>query len=215
MEGRSTKTCLNCSTIAAEDFSFCGYCGHKLVDALREDRREVAVIFADVTGFTAICERLDPEKIHDLMNGCFAGLTQAIQTEEGCIDRYLGDAVMAIFGAPVAHEDDPTRACRAALAMQSFVKEFSGQWEAGTGVSLKIRIGIHCGLVVAGALGSDARMAYGARGDTMNIAARLQGIALPGGILVSSDVVNRTGRLFEYGPAQQETVKGKTNPIET
>jgi len=215
MEGRSTKTCLNCSTIAAEDFSFCGYCGHKLVDALREDRREVAVIFADVTGFTAICERLDPEKIHDLMNGCFAGLTQAIQTEEGCIDRYLGDAVMAIFGAPVAHEDDPTRACRAALAMQSFVEEFSGQWEAGTGVSLKIRIGIHCGLVVAGALGSDARMAYGARGDTMNIAARLQGIAPPGGILVSSDVVNRTGRLFEYGPAQQEIVKGKTNPIET
>ena len=139
MEGRATKTCLNCSTIASEDFSFCGYCGHKLVDALREDRREVAVIFADVTGFTAICERLDPEEIHDLMNGCFAGLTQAIRTEEGCIDRYLGDAVMGIFGAPVAHEDDPARACRAALAMQSFVEEFSGQWEAGAGASLKIR----------------------------------------------------------------------------
>ena len=126
MEGRSTKTCLNCSTIASEDFSFCGYCGHKLVDAPREDRREIAVIFADVTGFTAICERLDPEEIHALMNGCFAGLTQAIQTEEGCIDRYLGDAVMALFGAPVAHEDDPARACRAALAMQCFVEHFSG-----------------------------------------------------------------------------------------
>ena len=133
MEGRSTKTCLNCSTIASEDFSFCGYCGHKLVDALREDRREIAVIFADVTGFTAICERLDPEKIHDLMNGCFAGLTQAIQTEEGCIDRYLGDAVMAIFGAPVAHEDDPTRACRAALAMQCFVEAFFGAVGGGHG----------------------------------------------------------------------------------
>lgn len=214
MEGRSTKACLNCSTIAAENFSFCGYCGHKLVDALREDRREVAVIFADVTGFTAICERLDPEEIHDLMNGCFAGLTQAIQTEEGCVDRYLGDAVMAIFGAPVAHEDDPIRACRAALAMQTFVKEFSEQWEVGTGVSLKIKIGIHCGLVVAGAHGSDARLAYGARGDTMNIAARLQGIAPPGGIVVSSDVVNRIGRLFEHGPAQHVIVKGKTNPIE-
>ena len=214
MEGRSTKTCLNCSTIASEDFSFCGYCGHKLVDAPREDRREVAVIFADVTGFTAICERLDPEEIHALMNGCFAGLTQAIQTEEGCIDRYLGDAVMAIFGAPVAHEDDPARACRAALAMQCFVEEFSEQWEADTGSSLKIRIGIHCGLVVAGVLGSDARMVYGARGDTMNIAARLQGIAPPGGILVSSDVVNRIGRLFEYGPAQNVIVKGKNNPIE-
>jgi class 3 adenylate cyclase/predicted ATPase len=214
MEGRATKTCLNCSTIASEDFSFCGYCGHKLVDAPREDRREVAVIFADVTGFTAICERLDPEEIHTLMNGCFVGLTQAIQTEEGCIDRYLGDAVMAIFGAPVAHEDDPVRACRAALAMQGFVEKFSEEWEAGTGVSLKIRIGIHCGLVVAGVLGSDARMVYGARGDTMNIAARLQGIAPPGGILVSNDVVNRIGRLFEYGPAQQVTAKGKSNPIE-
>jgi adenylate cyclase len=214
MEGRATKTCLNCSTIAAEDFSFCGYCGHKLVDAPREDRREVTVIFADVTGFTPICERLDPEEIHALMNGCFAGLTRAIQTEEGCVDRYLGDAVMAIFGAPVAHEDDPARACRVALAMQNFVEEFSGQWEAGTGVSLKIRIGIHCGLVVAGVLGSDARMVYGARGDTMNIAARLQGSAPPGGILVSGDVVKRIGRLFEHGPAQRVIAKGKTNPIE-
>ena len=76
-------------------------------------------------------------------------------------------------------------------------------------MSLKIRIGIHCGLVVAGVLGSDARMAYGARGDTMNIAARLQGIAPPGGILVSSDVVNRIGRLFEYGPAQNVIVRAK------
>jgi class 3 adenylate cyclase/predicted ATPase len=214
MEGRSTKTCLNCSTIASEDFSFCGYCGHKLVDAQREDRREVAVLFADVTGFTTICERLDPEKIHALMNECFAGLTQAIQTEEGSVDRYLGDAVMAIFGAPVAHEDDPARACRAALAMQNFVKEFSVQWEADTDVPLKIRIGIHCGLVVAGALGSDAHMVYGARGDTMNSAARLQQIAPPGGILVSGDVVNRLGRLFEYGPIQNVIVKGKNNPMQ-
>src|SRR5262245_27172326 len=214
MENRATKTCLNCSTIAAEGFSFCGYCGHKLVDAQREDRREVAVIFADVTGFTAICERLDPEEIHDLMNGCFAGLTKAIQTEEGSIDRYLGDAVLAIFGAPVAHEDDPARACRAALAMQSFVEKFSEKWEADTGLTLKIRICVLCGLVVAGAVGSDARMAYGARGDTMNIAARLQGIAPPGGIVVSRDVVSRIGRLFEHGPEQHVIVKGKTNPIE-
>jgi adenylate cyclase len=214
MEGRSTKTCLNCSTIAPGDFSFCGYCGHKLVDAQREDRREVAVLFADVTGFTTICERLDPEKIHALMNECFAGLTQAIHTEEGSIDRYLGDAVMAIFGAPVAHEDDPARACQAALAMQNFVKEFSAQWEADTGVPLKIRIGIHCGLVVAGALGSDAHKVYGARGDTMNIAARLQQIAPPGVILASGDVVNRVGGSFEYGPVQNVIVKGKNNPLQ-
>ena len=214
MEGRSTKTCLNCSTTISGDFFFCGYCGHKLVEAQREDRREVAVIFADVMGFTSICERLDPEEIHALMNECFTGLAQVIQSEEGCIDRYLGDAVLAIFGAPVAHEDDPARACRAALAMQGFVKQFSKQWESATGVSLKIRIGIHCGLVVAGVLGSDAHKVYGARGDTMNTAARLQGIALPGGILVSSDIVNRVGRLFEYGPAQSVIVKGKNNPIE-
>jgi hypothetical protein len=74
MEGRSTKTCLNCSTTISGDFFFCGYCGHKLVEAQREDRREVAVIFADVMGFTSICERLDPEEIHALMNECFAVL---------------------------------------------------------------------------------------------------------------------------------------------
>ena len=83
-----------------------------------------------MTGFTAICERLDPEKIHYLMNGYFPALPN-IQTEEGCIDRYLGDAVMAIFDTPVAHEDDPTRACRAALAMQSFVRGIF--WAVGGG----------------------------------------------------------------------------------
>jgi class 3 adenylate cyclase/predicted ATPase len=180
----------------------------------RDERRDITVLFADVAGFTSMCERLDPEDVHAVMNDCFAALGSAIQEHGGLVDRYFGDAVLALFGAPVIHEDDPARACAAALAMQAFLSGFSEQCKARIGMGLEMRVGIHCGMVVVGGVGSDARLVYGAHGDTMNTAARLQAAAQRGRILVSRELSKRTCGLFEFGPVQQLALKGKEQPIE-
>jgi adenylate cyclase len=216
--------CPACSSEIPAGFKFCGNCGHKLAAAPpaeppapaapTSERREVSVLFADVSGFTRMSERLDPEEVHAVMNECFAGLGAAIRDEEGYIDKYIGDAVMALFGAPVAHEDDPARACRAALAMQAFLVGFAERCQARAGVALRMRIGIHCGLVLAGGVGSDVRMDYSVMGDTVNLASRLESNAPPGGVLVSREVVRRTRGRFGFGPPRQLTVKGKTEPVE-
>ncbi|HEV8307790.1 MAG TPA: adenylate/guanylate cyclase domain-containing protein [Methylomirabilota bacterium] len=224
--------CPACATEIPAGFKFCGNCGQRLADApapapavppaprpepagaLGGERREVAVLFADVSGFTRMSERLDPEDVHAVMNDCFAGLGAAISEEEGYVDKYIGDSVMALFGAPVAHEDDPARACRAALAMQVFLAGFAERCEARTGVPLRMRIGLHCGLVLAGGVGSDVRMDYSVMGDTVNLASRLESAAPPGGVLVSREVVRRTRGQFEFGPPRQLTVKGKAEPVE-
>ncbi|MBI4400728.1 MAG: tetratricopeptide repeat protein [Nitrospirae bacterium] len=180
----------------------------------RDERREVTVLFADVIGFTAMCERLDPEAVHSVMNECFEGLGSAIKEEGGYIDKYIGDNVMALFGAPVAHEDDPVRACRAALAMQAFLAGFSERCRPKTGAALQMRIGINSGLVVAGSVGSELRKDYSVMGDTVNLAARLETAAPPGCVLVSREVVRRTAGKFEFGVARRLTVKGKQQPVE-
>ncbi|MBI3989789.1 MAG: AAA family ATPase, partial [candidate division NC10 bacterium] len=174
----------------------------------------MTVLFADVSGFTAMCEKLDPEEVHAVMNECFAGLGRIIQEKEGYIDKYIGDNVMALFGAPVAHEDDPARACQAALAMQVFLAQFAEQCHRRTGVPLRMRIGINSGLVLAGRVGSDVRMDYSVMGDTVNLAARLESAAPPGGVLVSREVAIRVRGRFAFGPARLLSVKGKERPVE-
>ena len=195
--------CPQCSFDIPAGFKFCGHCGCKVEDASsplpppasapleternapgvpvlqRDERRDVTVLFADVSGFTAMSEKLDPEMVHTIMNEVFEGLGAAICEEDGFIDKYIGDNVMALFGAPVAHEDNTHRACRAALAMQNFLREFSGRNKARTGVILRMRIGIHCGLVLAGNVGSDFRKDYSVMGDTVNLASRMESNAPP------------------------------------
>ena len=223
--------CPTCATEVPAGFKFCGNCGQKLDGApgpVRPaaapeprpaappgaERREVAVLFADVSGFTKMSERLDPEDVHAIMNECFTGLGEAIRDEEGYIDKYIGDAVMALFGAPLAHEDDPARACRAALAMQAFLTGFAEQCEGRTGVPLRMRIGIHCGLVLAGGVGSDLRMDYSVMGDSVNVASRLESSAVPGSVLISGEVARRTRGRFQLGTARLLSVKGKEQPVE-
>jgi len=231
--------CPHCHIEVPPGFKFCGNCGQKLLEAaiptselqatserpitpsssasasLSDERRDVTVLFADVKGFTSMCERLDPEEVHSVMNDCFDGLARAITEEGGHVDKYIGDNVMALFGAPVAHEDDPTRACLAALAMQEFLDEFSQCYQPRTGVRLQMRIGIHCGLVIAGGVGAEGvKKDYTVMGDTVNLASRLESQAPPGGVLVSSDVVKRTRRRFEFGEVQLLKVKGKENAVE-
>ncbi len=210
--------CPNCGTEIPAGFKFCGQCGARLssgtsaqteADPTAGERREVAVLFADVSGFTAMSEKLDPEDIRDVMNQCFAGIGAAIQDEGGYIDKYIGDNVMALFGAPTAHEDDPARACRAALAVHAFLGGISEKLHAKTEVRLRMRIGIHCGLVLAGGVGSEVKMDYSVMGDTVNLASRLESAAPPGGVLVSNEVRRRVRDGFTFGPVQHLRVKGK------
>ncbi|HEX5177102.1 MAG TPA: adenylate/guanylate cyclase domain-containing protein, partial [Chthoniobacteraceae bacterium] len=217
--------CPTCGSEVPAGFKFCGQCGTKLdaapaaekaalvaeskVEPAAAQRREVAVLFADVSGFTAMSEKLDAEDVHELMNRCFAGIGAAIQEEGGYIDKYIGDNVMALFGAPVAHEDDPARACRAALGIQNFIAEFSAQCERESGLRLQMRIGVTFGLVLAGGVGSDVKMDYTVMGDTVNLASRLEGAAAPGTVLVSEEIHRHTQHDFDFGPAQELKVKGK------
>ncbi|MBI3029702.1 MAG: adenylate/guanylate cyclase domain-containing protein, partial [Candidatus Rokubacteria bacterium] len=110
--------CAGCGFDAPADFAFCPKCGRKLEREPEADRRIVTVLFADLSGFTALAERLDPEDVRAFQTDLFQEMAAAIQQYEGFVEKFVGDAVMAIFGAPVAHEDDPERALRAALAMQ-------------------------------------------------------------------------------------------------
>jgi adenylate cyclase len=218
----SRVQCPTCGSEVPPGFKFCGQCGTKLetapvVEAKVEakadpggaQRREVAVLFADVSGFTAMSEKLDAEDVHELMNRCFAGIGAAIQEEGGYIDKYIGDNVMALFGAPVAHEDDPARACRAALGIQNFIGEFSAQCERESGLRLQMRIGVTYGLVLAGGVGSDVKMDYTVMGDTVNLASRLEGAAAPGTVLVSEEIQRHAQHDFEFGPPLDLKVKGK------
>ena len=225
-------TCSQCGNQNPAGFKFCGHCGAAMMAAApveaaapaaepagapmaaqTDERRQVTVLFADVSGFTQMSSRMDPEDVHAVMNRVFGGLGQAVRDEGGHIDKYIGDNIMALFGAPVAHEDDPVRACRAALKMQAFLTAFSAGLERQIGVSLAMRIGINDGLVVAGAVGSQLKSQYSVMGDSVNIASRLESAAEPGTILVSAPVFRRAHQHFDFGPPRLLCVKGKDEQI--
>src|SRR5262245_16846857 len=145
--------------------------------ALEGERKQVTVLFADVAGFTTLAEQLDPEVVHEIINRCFAGITTEVHRFEGTINQYTGDGVMALFGAPLAHEDSPRRAVHAALGIQRAIHAVAQTLQAERGLSLQMRIGINTGLVVVGKIGDDLRMDYTAVGDTTNLAAWLQQMA--------------------------------------
>jgi class 3 adenylate cyclase len=148
--------------------------------ALQGERKQVTVLFADVAGFTTLAEQLDPEVVHEIINRCFECLTTEVHRFEGTINQYTGDGVMALFGAPIAHEDSPRRAVHAALGIQRAIGDVAQALQAERGLSLQMRIGINTGLVVVGKIGDDLRMDYTAVGDTTNLVARLQQMAQPG-----------------------------------
>ena len=149
------------------------------------DRRLVTVLFADLSGFTTLSERLDPEDVRAFQNDLFGEMAGAIARYDGFVEKFVGDAVMAVFGAPVAHEDDPERALRAALAMHERMVAINHRWERRLGRPLALHVGVNTGPVVAGTLGSAAGGSYAVTGDTVNVASRLQGSAQPGQTLVS------------------------------
>lgn len=177
------------------------------------ERRKVVVLFSDVSGFTAMSEKMDPEQIHSIMNECFAGLVRCIYKYEGYIDKFIGDCIMALFGAPLSHEDDVTRALHAVLEMTEWLKDFSADLERKYGVTLGMHTGLNYGTVIAGGLGSDLRMDYTVIGDTVNVASRLESAAKRGETLVSETVYALGRKQFRFREVEPLTLKGKEHPV--
>ena len=213
--------CQRCQVDVSVDFAFCPRCGNKLaaaahaapVAAADADRRSATVLFADLSGFTTISERLDPEDVRALQTDLFGALRAVVERFDAFVEKYVGDAVMAVFGAPVAHEDDPQRALRAALEMHACVAVLGDRWRDRLGHPLALHIGINSGRVVAGNLGSSADAAYAVTGDTVNTAARLQAAAQAGQTLVSRATFALTQREFAFEPCGTLALKGKSEPL--
>lgn len=182
--------------------------------AVEGERKQVTVFFADVARFTSLTEKLDPEQVHWMMDGAFRILMEEIHAYGGTINQFTGDGVMALFGAPVAHEDHAQRACHAALAIRNSMVAYRQEVKRLLSVDFQVRLGLNTGPVVVGAIGDDLRADYTAAGITVNIAARMEGRARPGTVLVSRNTYRRTSNYFKYRPLGKVKIKGKGKPLE-
>jgi class 3 adenylate cyclase/tetratricopeptide (TPR) repeat protein len=181
--------------------------------ALEGERKQVTVLFADVSGFTSLSERLDPEDVHALMTRAFELMMTEVHRYEGTVNQFLGDGIMALFGAPIAHEDHGQRAVHAALGISREMERYRDELQRDRGITFRVRQGLNTGLVVVGSIGSDLRMDYTAVGDTTNVANRLQQAADPGRILISEATFRLVGGYFHTRPLGALPVKGKTEPV--
>ena len=172
------------------------------------ERRIVTILFCDVKGSTEAASKLDPEEWAEIINGAFAYMIQPIYRYEGTVARLMGDGLLAFFGAPIAHEDDPQRAILAGLAILAAIQDYGAEIKSRWGIDFEVRIGINTGLVVVGAVGSDLRMEYSALGDAINIAARMEQTAQPGSIQIAEDTYKLVAPLFEVEPVEDLKVKG-------
>jgi class 3 adenylate cyclase/tetratricopeptide (TPR) repeat protein len=173
----------------------------------------VTVLFADLRSFTSLAEPLDPEDTHALMERYFDLILERVHRFEGTVNQFLGDGVMALFGAPLALEGAPRRAVQAALGIQQSLDALRRELRAARDVELGTRIGIHTGLVVVGRIGDDLRMDYTAIGDTTNLAARLQQLARPGSVLISEATRRLVQGFFELRDIGEVEVKGRSRPV--
>jgi class 3 adenylate cyclase/tetratricopeptide (TPR) repeat protein len=181
--------------------------------AIEGERKQVTVLFVDVSGFTSLSERLDPEDVHRLMTRAFEVMLAEVHRYEGTVNQFLGDGIMALFGAPIGHEDHAQRAVHAALALRTALEAYQVQLQREQGVSFQVRQGLNTGLVVVGSIGNDLRMDYTAVGDTTNVAARLQQAANGGRILVSEATHRLVGDYFNVRPLGHLSLKGKAEPV--
>ncbi|MGB9720794.1 MAG: tetratricopeptide repeat protein [bacterium] len=198
--------CPRCGYNNQETANFCSRCGLQLTK-MSGQRRPVAVIFADISGFTALSEKVDPEEIKDLIDHCLQRLARVIQNYEGYVDKFIGDCIMALFGAPIAHEDDPLRAVLAGFDLLKEIDNFSTENKQ----ALSLSIGINYGLVATGDLGRPG--GYTVMGDTVNLAQRLQRAAPHGKIYVSEQVYKNTYREIVYKKLRKISVKGRKEKV--
>ncbi|MGZ5287987.1 MAG: ABC transporter substrate-binding protein [Actinomycetota bacterium] len=177
---------------------------------MREERRVVTALFVDIVGSTPLGERLDPEDLKLIVADAIARIIGAVEAFGGTVKDLAGDGVLALFGAPISHEDDAERAIRAAMRIVDDIAEFAGEVESGWGVGgFDVRVGADTGLIVVGAIGAGSRVEYGALGDAVNTAARLQSHASPGTVLVGEETYRLTEPLFSWGEPLTLTLKGK------
>jgi class 3 adenylate cyclase/tetratricopeptide (TPR) repeat protein len=200
-------TCGSCGATAPDEARFCPSCGHNLV--IRPDERRIAtVLFADLVGFTTFSESADPEHVKNLVDRCFERLVTDVTAFGGQVDKIVGDAIVALFGAPVAHEDDAERAVRAALQMQRTLATLRQDLR----VSAEMRVGVNTGEVLVGALRAAGE--YTAMGDVVNTASRLRAAARPGQVIVGPLTHEATRRVVRYEPLGALVVKGREEPVE-
>ena len=176
--------------------------------AIEGERRQVTVLFGDIAGFTAMSEKLDPEDLGEIVHRGFELVTAEIHRFEGSINHYGGDGLMALFGAPIAHEDAPRRAVHAALGIQRALSDYAATLERERGLKLQMRVGINTGTVVVGRIGADLHMEYTAIGDTVNLASRLQSLARPGSVLISDSTYKGVAGFFEALEVGELEVRG-------
>ena len=204
--------CTACGSPIPVGARFCPSCGHSVAFAQPEERRIVTVLFADLVGFTTLAERMDPEQVKRLIDACFERLVDVVVEFGGKVDKILGDGILVLFGAPVAHEDDPERAVRAALRMQAALAHYVGISELAGSADIRMRVGINTGEVLVGTLaGTD----YTAMGDVVNMASRLQSEAPSGGVLVGEPTYALTAHTFRYEPAGLLQPRGREQPMTT
>jgi class 3 adenylate cyclase/tetratricopeptide (TPR) repeat protein len=235
--------CPRCGTKIPSGKKFCGECGHQLSESkktppidyaqpqsytpkhladkilntrstLEGERKLVTVLFADVVSFTNLSEKLEPEEVHQIMEDCLKILMDEIHKYEGTINQFTGDGVMALFGAPLAHEDHAQRACYAALAIQKDLAEYSEKVRKDYDREFQMRIGLNSGPVVVGSIGDDLHMDYTAIGDTINLASRMEGLAQPGSVLLSKNTHRLVKDYFDLKSMGPLEVKGKEEPQE-
>jgi predicted ATPase/class 3 adenylate cyclase len=185
--------------------------GVAVADGAADDERKiVTVLFADITGFTTLAEKLGPEEVRTLINDCFECLVPVVQKYEGTIDKFIGDEIMALFGAPLAHEDDPERALRTALELMEAIVGFNRVHK----VKLGLHIGVNTGPVIAGKIGTESRRDYSVMGDSVNLAARLEGVSSTGEIFVGPNTYRRTAPLFDFEALPPMSLKGKADAVQ-
>jgi class 3 adenylate cyclase/tetratricopeptide (TPR) repeat protein len=181
--------------------------------AIEGERKQVTVLFADCVGFTGLSRALDPEALHNVMDGCFELLVAGIHRFEGTVNQFTGDGVMALFGAPIAHEDHAVRAVAAALDVQTRLAGYAERLRRERGIEFAMRIGVNTGPVVVGKIGDDLRMDYTAQGETVNLAARLQGVAPAGGVFVSEATHRLVAGFFLSRDDGDRILKGYDDPV--
>ena len=216
--------CGACGADNPEGARFCNACGERLEAAPASDpgarrgtpsgeRRVVTMLFCDVRGSTAMAEELDPEDWTDVMNEAFEHLIAPVVRYEGTVARLMGDAILAFFGAPTAHEDDPQRAVMAGLEIVSSVTALREKLARERGLDLNVRVGINTGPVVVGDVGSELKQEYSAMGDAVNVAARMEQTAEPGTVQITEDTYRLVSDLFEVEPLGGVELKGKRKPV--
>jgi class 3 adenylate cyclase len=214
-------TCQFCGHPYEGDSLFCEQCGQKLsvlaeekeVPEAEGERKYVTVLFSDLSGYTAMSEKLDPEEVKEITSRIFGEISKVIDKYEGFVEKFVGDAVMALFGVPKAHEDDPIRAIKVAREIHELVDALSPEVEKRVGQPVSMHTGINTGLVVTGEVDME-KGTHGVAGDPINLASRLSSLAGAGEILVGPGTYRRAEGHFTFEALKPTTLKGKAEPVQ-